>query len=298
MNSYSHVLPEYRGAFALSDQERLESIRRHWIDHEFADKLFKRMAGKLLNELESPDLMICGESDMGKTTLMKRFMSLYGNSYIEDESVRVKPVLMIEISKPSVRDFYCEILRTSIAPYDPKAPEAKLRKQAVDILVGCKTKMLIIDEIQVLFKGTARVTGNVMDEIKWLGNSLDISIILVGMPTATSLLNMDRQYANRFVMVEIPAWGKNAAFRQFLKAFESWLPLKKPSDLASPAMAGQILARTGGNTGHVENLLLACARRAIETGKEKIDVELLESEKWVPGTNGIRKLSLLGSAGL
>lgn len=294
MSEYEHVLPKYREAFELSDSERLATITRRWIDYGFADRLFRVMSGKLRNEQESPDLLICGESDMGKTTIIKRFMELYGKSYIEDECIRVKPALHIEVPKPNVRVFYSEILRTSIAPFNPDAPESKLRDQAVRLLAGCKTKMLIIDEIQVFGNGTSRVTADLMNEVKYLSNTLGIAITGVGMPSATRLLRLDPQYANRFVRVDIPKWSSSDMpnFQRFLRGFESWLPLKQPSKIYSASTAELILKQTSGNTGHVEAIILSCAREAIRTGKECIDLELLEHHKCTPDTFGTRELVL------
>ncbi|RNF58419.1 hypothetical protein EFK68_03260 [Pseudomonas aeruginosa] len=198
MSEYEHVLPKYRDAFELSDSGRLEAVKRRWIDYSFADQLFKVMSGKLRNEQESPDLLICGDSDMGKTTLVKRFIELYGNTHVDSEGARVKPILHIEVPKPNVRLFYSQIMLTSIAPFNPDAPEAKMRDKAIKILIGCKAKMLIVDEIQVFGNGTPRVSADLMNELKYLSNTLGISIIGVGMPHASQLLRLDPQYANRF----------------------------------------------------------------------------------------------------
>lgn len=294
MSEYEHVLPKYRDALELSDSDRISTITRRWIDYGFADRLFRVMGGKLRNEQESPDLFICGESDMGKTTLINRFMELYGKSYIDCESTRVKPALRIEVPKPNVRVFYSEILRTSISPFNPDAPESKLRDQAVRLLAGCKTKMLIIDEIQVFGNGTSRVTADLMNEVKYLSNTLGISITGVGMPSATRLLRLDAQYANRFVKVEIPKWSRSdmPSFQRFLRGFESWLPLKQPSKIYSAGTAEFVLRHTNGNTGHVEAMILGCAREAIRTGKECIDLELLERHKCMSDTFGTRELIL------
>ncbi|EAA3799210.1 transposase, partial [Salmonella enterica subsp. enterica] len=70
-----------------------------------------------------------------------------------------------------------------------------------------------------------------------------------------------------------------------------WLPLKQPSHLSSKEKASLILQMTGGNTAKVEELLLGCARLAITTGKECIDLELLGTPKWKMDVNfGIREV--------
>ncbi|MNO04168.1 hypothetical protein D3C81_2251040 [compost metagenome] len=67
------------------------------------------------------------------------------------------------------------------------------------------------------------------------------------------------------------------------------LPLKQPSELYKPEMAQLIHSITGGNTGDLHDLLVECAKEAINSGKECIDRELIESIPWKRPTRGIRE---------
>ncbi|HDS1795050.1 TniB family NTP-binding protein [Pseudomonas putida] len=289
MSNYSHLLPQFRSALELSDAERLASIKSRWIDYELSQDLFDRLYAKLCGHRDIPDFLILGESRMGKSSLINRFESLHGTSYVNEDGCRVRPIVSIEVSKPSLRMFYCEILRCSSSPFNPDATETKLRFQMEELLTSCHTKMLIIDEIQTIANGTSRQVADFMNEIKRLTNTLKLAIVGVGMPSAHRLLTLERQYAARFVTYELPLWGPSLAFRQLLKGFESWLPLKQPSSLTNKEIAALILKRSQGITGYVEEILFHSARKAIETGKEKIDLELLEKYKWAPDAFGMRK---------
>jgi len=280
MTDYSHVLPEFRWQFGISDSERLSGITRRWIDYEFADKLHAMLYAKLSGHRDQPDIFILGDSRMGKTTLIKRFIETRAPQFINIEGIREKPALMIEMDQPSPKQFLIEILSTSISPFNPDATFENLFFKAIGLLENCNTKMLVIDEIQSLNQGTAREVTAIARLIKRVSNKTGIAIVGVGVKSARQLLVKDEQYANRFVTVTVPDWTASPAFRQFLKGFESWLPLKHPSQLSSKEKASLILQITGGNTSKVEELLLACARLAITTGKECIDLDLLQAPRW------------------
>lgn len=83
------------------------------------------------------------------------------------------------------------------------------------------------------------------------GNTLHIPLVLVGTRTALQLLMLDPQYTSRFEVVALPEWKVNPELQAFLKAFESVLPLKKPSRLFSPDLTTLIHAISDGNTGNI-----------------------------------------------
>lgn len=289
MSNYPHLLQEFKPIMDLSDAERLAFIKSRWIDYELSENLFEQLYAKLCGHRDVPDFFIVGESRMGKSSLVDRFIAVHGDEYVNEDGCRVRPIIKVEVSKPSLRMFYCSILSCSNSPFNPDASEMKLRYKVESLLTSSQTKMLIIDEIQTIANGTSRQVADFMNEIKCLTNTLKLAVVGVGMPSANKLLMLERQYAARFVTVELPVWAPSVGFRQLLKGFESWLPLKQPSNLANKETAALILKRSQGITGYVEEILFHSARKAIETGKEKIDLELLEKYQWSPDVSGMRK---------
>lgn len=289
MSNYPHLLQEFRPIMDLCDSERLAFIKSRWIDYELSENLFEQLYAKLCGHRDVPDFFIVGESRMGKSSLVDRFIAVHGAEYVNEDGCRIRPIIKVEVSKPSLRMFYCSILNCSNSPFNPDASEMKLRYKVESLLTSSQTKMLIIDEIQTVANGTSRQVADFMNEIKCLTNTLKLAVVGVGMPSANKLLMLERQYAARFVTVELPTWAPSVGFRQLLKGFESWLPLKQPSNLASKETAALILKRSQGITGYVEEILFHSARKAIETGKEKIDLELLEKYQWSPDVSGMRK---------
>lgn len=291
MTEYLHILPQFRPLMELSDADRLASIKSRWIDYEFADKVHAMLYAKLSGHRDQPDIFLLGDSRMGKTTMINRFIEVHAPEYINQEGYREKPVLLIEVDHPSPKQFLIEILDTSISPYNPDSTVEKLFFQVMNMLRECRTKMLIIDEVHSLTQGTAREVTAMARLIKRLSNKTGIAIVGVGVKSARRLLSTDEQYANRFVTVTVPEWSM-AGFRGLLKGFESFLPLRLPSRLSTKQMAALIYEMTGGNTSRVEEVLLGCARQAIITGKECIDQELLSQKKWSTDTFGTREVAL------
>ncbi|EAA3799303.1 hypothetical protein DOQ73_23925, partial [Salmonella enterica subsp. enterica] len=196
MTDYNHVLPEFRWQFGCSDSERLAGISRRWIDYEFADKVHAMLYAKLSGHYDQPDIFIMGESRIGKTTLVKRFIETRAPDFINNEGIRERPALVIEMHEPSPKQFLIEILSTSISPFNPDATFESLFFKAMNLLENCKTKMLIIDEIQTLDQGTPREVTAITTLIKRVSNKTGISIVGVGVKTARQLLVKDEQYTN------------------------------------------------------------------------------------------------------
>ncbi|EXB46689.1 hypothetical protein L484_000171 [Morus notabilis] len=240
-----------------------------------------------------PNLMVVGDSNCGKTTVIRRFKEFSGQPYVSDDATSIRPVIYVEIHKPDERELYTAILSEFWAPHNPAAPLAKLRHQAIHLLRQSQTRMLIIDEAHTINNGSPARRMDTMNELKMLGNVLSIPLVLVGTRNAAQLLVASHP-PSRYELVSLPAWSANAEFQGFLKSFESILPLKQASKLYSPELTTFIHEISGGNTGNVEYLLRECAKEAIKKGSEVIDRKLLEKNQWMrpTRTDGTRERTL------
>ncbi|MHB2250582.1 TniB family NTP-binding protein [Pseudomonas fitomaticsae] len=288
MTEYAHISPQFKDVMYKSDLDRIDFLdAARWVDYKAANTL-KDILDGLLRKPERPrmpNLMLVGESNSGKTTVITRFMDSSGQPFISDDAVSVRPVIYVEVHKPDERELYNAILRAFWAPHNPVAPLEKLRHQALHLLRNARTRMLILDEVHTINNGSSIKRMDVMNELKMLSNVLHIPLVLVGTRVALQLLTLDAQYSSRFEVVSLPNWSINADFQRFLKSFESVLPLKRASKLYSPELTTLIHAISNGNTGNIEYLLRECAREAIQTGTEVIDRKLLEKNRWMRPTS-------------
>ena len=293
MSSFEHIHPNFRHIMLLSDQERLAFIDEpRWIGYQQAQLIMDTLQGLLLKPTRPrmPNLLIVGEPNNGKTTIIRRFRDLCGEGYVEDEVKPVKPVIIAE-APPSANEkgLYISILERFFTPYRHTDPASKLRYQIIHLMRLCQVKVLIIDEFHSLLTGPAFKQREVMNTLKLLCNELAIPIVGVGTRDAVRVLHTDPQYASRFDVMPLPQWQADKAFQQLIHDFESALPLKKPSKLHSPELAGLLHTISGGNIGDLHRLLMVCATDAIKGGQEHIDRALIERHKWVRPTRGIRE---------
>ncbi|WP_122356856.1 TniB family NTP-binding protein [Pseudomonas coronafaciens] len=297
MTEYAHISLQFRDIMLKSDLDRIGFMDYpRWIEYRAGSALLDILDG-LLRKPERPrmpNLMVIGDSNCGKTTVIRRFKDSSGKPYVSDDATSIRPVIYIEVHKPEERELYTAILSQFWAPHNPAAPLAKLRHQALHLLRQSRTRMLIIDEAHTINNGSPTRRLDTMNELKMLGNVLSIALVLVGTRNAAQLLVLDSQYASRYELVSLPAWSPNAEFQRFLKSFESILPLKQPSKLYSPELATFIHGISGGNTGNVEYLLRECAKEAIQKGCEVIDRKLLEKNQCMrpTRTDGTRERTL------
>ena len=85
---------------------------------------------------------------------------------------------------------------------------------------------------------------------------------------------------------------RNKDFVQLLSSFEKALPLKQKSNLTSKELGERILEISDGNLGNLHELLKVCAIEAIHSGKEKIDIDIVEAFSWFTPTKGQREIKL------
>jgi hypothetical protein len=95
-------------------------------------------------------------------------------------------------------------------------------------------------------------------------------------------LTTDEQLADRFEAYDLPLWQNDEAFLRLLVSFQSVFPLRRSSDLTSPASRRVLLDRTQGVTVRIVRLLETLAVDAIRSGKEKIDGDSLNDLRISP----------------
>jgi len=294
MNEYEHIHPDFRHVMALTDAERLSFLDHpRWIGHKVAQHILDTLQGLLLKPTRPrmPNLLIVGDSNNGKTTIIGRFRHLCGQGYVNEEAEPVKPIIVAE-APPSAdeKGLYISILEQFFAPYRATDPTSKLRYQAIHLFRSCHVRMLIIDEFHSLLTGSPVKQREVMNAIKLMCNELAIPIVGVGTREAVRVLHSDPQHASHFDVLSLPLWELNADFQRLLAGFEKVLPLQQRSNLHSPEVAKLLHTICEGNTGNLHRLLVECAGEAIRSGKEHIDKSIVESKAWLRPTRGIREL--------
>ncbi|UFS62735.1 TniB family NTP-binding protein [Sulfurimonas sp. HSL-3221] len=288
---YSHIHDDYKHLLDLDAERRIASLDEDvWINYPKSDSVIQ-LLNRIINMPKKPrmqGLLIIGEAAIGKTSIVNRFAQMHPDVTFEDED-RIthvqRPVIQAVMQNSDERELYIAILETFLTPFRKNDTRLKLKYQAISLMRACHVKMLILDEIHNLLRGTPVQQRSIMDVLKNLSNELMIPIVGVGVHEAALVLGSEPQLASRFDIARLPLWDMDKNFRALLVAFEKRLPLKKPSHIDRKEKATLIYQYCQGNLGDLHRLLVECSKSAIERGLEEITVDLIKENQWVMRSN-------------
>ena len=268
---------------SLSDDERVRQIKSpSWLGYPRAKEIHAKLLDCLNYPANSrmPSALVCGEANAGKSRLLERFVEQHNKVSGDEPSL---PILFIQAPpEPDLREFYGECLQKLHAPHRPKERPDTLRRQLSIILKNLGTRMLIVDEIHHLTAGSHLKQRAFLNTLKFLSNDLRISIITAGTRNALNALQFDSQIGSRFPPLKLPLWKEGTDYRRLLANFEYTTPLKFASDLAGDRLAAKLLVMSEGLLGGLVQIVREAAEKAIRSGHERIDEDVLNSINWVP----------------
>lgn len=278
---FPHLHPEVASFVLLSSDARIREVHRDlWIPYTRAEDIDQALED-LLNHPPSkrmPNILIIGERGNGKSSIARHFAARHAHADEPGAPQHDVPVLLLESpSAPIEVRIYQEILRTLFSPFHPKAPVSQLRYQVERTLGQIGTRMLIFDELHHLLDGGAVQQQQCLNSLKSLSNTVGVALVGLGTARAERVFGSDDQLADRFEVLELPAWTNTVEWRRLLMTFEQRLPLRKPSGLSSPALASLLHERSGGRLGALVKDLRRAGAKAIRRGTECITLELLET---------------------
>lgn len=279
MNEYPHVAGAFQYVFNMPDEDRMRFIDEdRWVPYsaakEIVDELVELLRMPRRNKMDC--LVIVGESNIGKTQLIRQFVKEHGQPYVAGDET-IFPVVLVESpATPSEKGLLMAILESMKAPYSGRENREKLKYQVENLFARCKVKMLIIDEFHSMGRGSPLKKQEALNIIKSLCNVLSLPIVGVGTPDVESFLSVDKQMESRFQTRRLRRWEANRDFQKLLSGFEQTLPLRNASNLKNGGSAELLFELSKGNLGDLHRFLRKCAKHAIQTGAEVIDVNLIK----------------------
>ena len=287
MSELSHLLESVRPIAMESREQRIAHLRTdRWIDYPRAAQTIQRLEELLATppRTRMPCLLIHGESGMGKTMLIEKFMRAHRPVYNKHQGLEQIEIVSAQMPPhPSERRIYGNLLHALGAPFRPGDRLDAIEFTALNLLRRLKPKMLILDEVHDILAGTPREQRTSLNLLKFLANDLRCSIVAVGTHDALIAMQSDAQIASRFTPLALPVWRESDDLRRFLVAFEKTLPLQERSNLADREMVKLLLGASNGITGSLTELIVAAARQALRVGQERVSVPILQSLLKVSG---------------
>jgi AAA domain len=243
---------------------------------------------------------------LGKTTavlaLARKFhcQEIQENGRFTDNGDERWPVCRVGLtSNAGTRDFNRAILEFYGHAGRFRGTAADFGIRALDSVLTAETKILIIDDVHFLRlrhkNGKENKTGvEVRNHFKWIANEFPITLIMVGVGLAAmGLFDEGDSYEN----ADLAQMGRRTtplAMEPFMintdEGRENWrntlLAIEKKIVLAdkyrgmvADDLSEYLFARSTGHIGSLMTLINRGCQRAVRTGAEKLDAELLDKVK-------------------
>jgi hypothetical protein len=291
MTQHSHLLDKASELINSSKEERIEYVNRDkWIGYPRAQKIIDQLEDLMVYPKSDrmPNLLIIGDSNNGKTKILRKFEDRYPLDIDEDTCLNIQPVVFISApSKPDENAFYIRLLQKLYVPFAKNDSTAIKREKVIRIMEIRKTRMIIIDEIHHLIAGSYNSHRSFLNSIKDLSNALRIPIIGAGIEDAFHAIQVDPQLANRFKVEVLERWNFNALekrkeFAQLIASIETRLPLSEPSFLYKSPYVEKIHYLSDGLIGEAVGVIKQLAIYAIKHDLPCIDDSVFSALNLLP----------------
>ena len=185
-----HLLHNICEIALLPVEQRIAKLRsEYWIEYTRAQEALYKME-ELLNhpqKIRMPNMLLISPTNNGKSMIVEKFRRKHLPYTSANQDHEVIPVLTVQMpSNPSVRRFYSTILNALGAPviYNTTAQYENI---AIKLMKATEVKMLIVDELHNLLAGNNNVQREFLNVLRFIGNTMKISIVGVGIKCSGSL---------------------------------------------------------------------------------------------------------------
>jgi hypothetical protein len=271
----------HHGVWSYVDEPLQDRVTRlympKWVSYGRGDEALARMRHLLAHPPcgRMPSMLLYGDSDIGKTMIIEKFVRDNPNICNEFGEVELRKVLRLQMPpRPSDNKFYAQIIH-ALGHDAPILKRADVEILALRLLIRHPPKLMIVDEVHHLLAGSVREQRQSLNQLKYLSNQLRMPIVALGTSEALYAMQTDRQIASRFEPFALPRWRESAELRAFVVSFGRLLPLKNPSPFGDKAIIQKLMAYSTGLTGRITALLAQAAELAIRQKTESITLKVV-----------------------
>jgi len=292
-----HLNEKAKEIVLRSDTERINFIESSfWIGYPKSKEILTKLEELVDHPRVSrmPSILVVGRTNNGKTDIVKRFAKRH-QPVVKPEGGIIAPVLYLQ-APPTAdeRAFYNGILQKTFSPHRYSDRIENKRSQTVDMFKKINLKVLIIDEIHNILTSTnPKKQRAFLNELRYLSNEVEISLVCVGIKEAFLAIQADPQLTNRFDPITLPRWENNDDYLRLLASFEQILPLKNRSYLVDGEIPQTILTMSEGLIGEISKILKRASLKVIKDKSEKITSKTLNKMEWIPPSERQKQINHL-----
>lgn len=296
---------------ALSDAARFEYNRARGSYHgnilvrtREVDIAMEHLADQVESAMQGPDRVkgasaIDAAPSVGKSTILTRFgrefhrsqIARYGR-YLDDGDTLHIPVCHIGFTgkmttkglNGKIFDFY-----NHPSVHDRKrrpATDDGLAAEAADAAVRHGTRLFVVDDVHFL-KPLTKDGGEVANQLKWIANEYPVTFVYAGVNLNDkgileegSILET-AQTARRWTLIPLNPFTifdpvREREWEQLIRSIERRVVLAEAYQGMLLSISDYLFARSTGYIGSLMTLITRGITRAIRTGAERLDQELLD----------------------
>ncbi len=261
----------------FDDETRVSKILAdRWVHYSQGEAALMRVAELLrgARRTRMPSLLVVGEPDVGKTTILKKFMRAHTPTFDTLTGRTASEVVAME-APPEADEgrFYSAVLQAIGAP-EGGGRVVDLERIVHRQLKRLGTRLLVIDETNNLVIGTGAAQRKTLAALRRLSNQLDLSLACFGTMEALHALTSDPQVEGRAQPFQLTRLRNDADYATIIQAVIAFYPLRRVSNV-DQLLIDHVHELTAGSPGKTFRLLNAAAVHAIDTGEERITLKAL-----------------------
>lgn len=227
-------------------------------------------------------ILLTGPTGVGKSTMIEALMSHHPNK--SEAEREVKPIVHGTVKSPAgIRNVAASILKGFGIKDDRGDSAGDHTGRIQELIKGCGTQMLIIDEFQDLCTApTSTKTKHVSDWIKGLISETNVAALLAGLPETEDILRANPQLNNRFpyhVRLTPFSWESDKAeFGNFLAGLEKGYAPILPIRLTNGDLPARLMLASGGVLRPLMTLIRETLTTAVFNGLSECGQRELEEK--------------------
>ena len=212
--------------------------------------------------------LVVGDSRTGKTVACNTYQHKHRDQRSSGDTPIVPVIYLHAPTESGPRELFVGLLEY-LQYRITRGTIADLRDRVYRLLKTCQVEMIILDEAH-------RMRPKTFSELRDIFDLLNISVVLVGTDRLNAVVRRDEQVYNRFMACHRFHRMNSQMLEDTTVIWETYvLRLPQPSNLTSAAMQKILATSTRGYLGLLDDILRNAARRALQSGRSKIDLNLL-----------------------